>query len=294
VATRKKTTTKKKKTATKRASGTKSASRSATSTKKKRSKTSTRKAVTAKAGASRAKKTAKTAKTSPRKSSAKKTASTKAAAGRTAAATSKKKKAPSRRRAGGSRSSARQSGHSVAEAAATAAPDAKGYVFINGRRVRMISTKGLAARKKSRSAAAAAAAQEAKAETHQPVKSKLNRRDLERFRNLLLIKRAELVGDLSAMEAEALQSDGGNISHMPIHMADIGTDTYDQDFMLGMAETERQRLREIDAALGRIEDGTYGVCQMTGKPIPKARLNAKPWAKYTVEAARELERGWTA
>jgi RNA polymerase-binding transcription factor DksA len=78
---------------------------------------------------------------------------------------------------------------------------------------------------------------------------------------------------------------------MPIHMADIGTDTYDQDFMLGLAEAERRRLREIDAALGRIEDRTYGVCQMTGKPIPKARLNAKPWARYTIEAAREIERG---
>lgn len=292
MATRKKTTTKKKtkKTATKRASGRKSASRTATSTKKNRSKTSTRKAVTAKTGGSRAKKTAKT---SPHKSAAKKTASTKAAAGGSAAAPPKKK-APSRRRAGGSRSPARLSGHSVAEAAAAAAPDAKGYVFINGRRVRMISTKGLAARKKQRSAAQAAAAQEADAETRQPVKSKLTRRDLDRFRNLLLIKRAELVGDLSAMEAEALKSDGGNVSHMPIHMADIGTDTYDQDFMLGLAETERERLREIDAALARIEDRTYGVCQMTGKPIPKARLNAKPWAKYTVEAARELERGWSA
>ncbi len=78
---------------------------------------------------------------------------------------------------------------------------------------------------------------------------------------------------------------------MPIHMADIGTDTYDQDFILGLAETERQGLREIDEALQRIESRTFGICQMTGKPIPKARLNAKPWAKYTIEAAREVERG---
>jgi DnaK suppressor protein len=74
-------------------------------------------------------------------------------------------------------------------------------------------------------------------------------------------------------------------------MADIGTDTYDQDFMLGLAESERRRLREIDWALARIADRTYGVCQMTGKQIPKARLNAKPWARYTIEAAREIERG---
>ncbi|MCA9295505.1 MAG: TraR/DksA C4-type zinc finger protein, partial [Phycisphaerales bacterium] len=68
--------------------------------------------------------------------------------------------------------------------------------------------------------------------------------------------------------------------------------TYDQDFMLGMAESERKVLREIDDALRRIADKTYGVCQMTGEQIPTARLDAKPWAKYTVEAARQLENQW--
>ena len=79
---------------------------------------------------------------------------------------------------------------------------------------------------------------------------------------------------------------------LPIHMADIGTDTFDQDFTLSLAENERQQLREIDQSLQRIADGTYGVCQMTGKPIPKARLDAKPWAKYTIEAARIAEGQW--
>jgi RNA polymerase-binding transcription factor DksA len=91
------------------------------------------------------------------------------------------------------------------------------------------------------------------------------------------------------METEALRSGGGNLSHMPIHMADIGTDTFDQDFMLGLAATERDQLREIDAALYRITDRTFGVCIMTGEQIPKARLDAKPWAKYTIEAARMAE-----
>jgi RNA polymerase-binding protein DksA len=121
-----------------------------------------------------------------------------------------------------------------------------------------------------------------------PVKTKLPAKDLRYFRNLLLVKRAEIAGDLSAMEAAALQA-RGDFSSLPIHMADIGSDTYDQDFMLGLAESERRRIREIDEALQRIEDKTYGVCQMTGKQIPKARLNAKPWARYTVEAARMIE-----
>ena len=78
---------------------------------------------------------------------------------------------------------------------------------------------------------------------------------------------------------------------MPIHMADIGTDNYEQEFALGLMDSERKLLREIDAALGRIEKKTYGTCQGTGKPIAKARLEARPWAKHCVDYARMLEQG---
>jgi RNA polymerase-binding transcription factor DksA len=140
----------------------------------------------------------------------------------------------------------------------------------------------------------AAASKKAKAEettATKKVKTKLGRKELNHYRNLLLIKRAEVAGDLSAMEAEALRANADGMSHMPIHMADLGTDTYDQDFMLGLAETERERMREIDDALRRIQDRTYGVCELTGKPIPKMRLEAKPWARYTVQARMQLESG---
>ncbi|MCI0630477.1 MAG: TraR/DksA C4-type zinc finger protein [Phycisphaerales bacterium] len=180
----------------------------------------------------------------------------------------------------------------VAEAASDIRADSKGYVFINGRRVRMISTKGQLPIKKPRNNGASAEAEAAEQPPIKSIKTKLPRKDLNHYRDLLISKRRELIGDLNAMENEALRSGGGNLSHMPIHMADIGTDTYDQDFMLGLAAAERDQLREIDAALARIEDASYGVCQMTGKPIPKARLDAKPWAKYTIEAARKLEGQW--
>jgi RNA polymerase-binding protein DksA len=152
----------------------------------------------------------------------------------------------------------------------------------------MITSKGLTPAKKAKVAQQAAVAEVADAEPAKPLKTYLSRKELTHYRNLLVLKRKEIIGDLDAMEEAALTS-GGNLSHMPIHMADIGTDTYDQDFMLGLAESERQRLREIDEALGRIQNKTYGICQMTGNEIPKARLDAKPWAKYTIEAARELE-----
>ncbi len=173
------------------------------------------------------------------------------------------------------------------------APDANGYVIINGRRVRMMSVSTVPPPpvKKVRSRAKTASEPEPSEKNRKVVKTKLSRKDLDHYRTLLLIKRRELAGDLSAMEAQALRANGGQISHMPIHMADVGTDNFDQDFMLGMAETERERLREIDAALKRIEEKTYGICQMTDRVIPKTRLNAKPWARYTIEAARQIERG---
>ena len=170
-------------------------------------------------------------------------------------------------------------------------PDAQGYVVINGRRVRMISTKGLTIPKRSSSNHAAADREAASSTPKKPRKSRLSPKDLEIFRELLLLRRRQLAGDLTSMETEALRSGGGNASHMPIHMADIGTDTFDQDFMLGLAANERVLLKEIDEALERIDKGEYGICALTGNPIPKSRLNAKPWAKYTVEAARMVERG---
>jgi DnaK suppressor protein len=117
-------------------------------------------------------------------------------------------------------------------------------------------------------------------------------RDLEHFRSLLLAKRRELLGDMSSMEREALRSTtGSNLSNLPIHMADMGTDNYEQEFTLGLVEKDRVLLREINQALAKIHDGTYGVCEGTGKPISKARLEAQPWAKYSIEYARKLEMG---
>ena len=116
-------------------------------------------------------------------------------------------------------------------------------------------------------------------------------RELEHFRDLLLAKRGEIVGDMSAMEREALRTSGGsNLSTLPIHMADIGTDNYEQEFTLGLVETERKLLREINNALAKIQNGAYGICEGTGKPISKARLDVQPWARYSIEFAKQMER----
>lgn len=121
------------------------------------------------------------------------------------------------------------------------------------------------------------------------IKTHLDRKQLAHFRELLLEKRTDLVGDLSGMEDSALRYDRSNLSTMPQHMADMGSDSYDQDLTLGLMESERELLAEIDEALERIDQGTFGVCVETGKPINKARLEVKPWAKYCIEAARTHE-----
>jgi RNA polymerase-binding transcription factor DksA len=73
-------------------------------------------------------------------------------------------------------------------------------------------------------------------------------------------------------------------------MADAGTDTFDRDFALGMLSSEQDALYEIDEALNRIRDGTYGKCELTGKPIEAPRLEAIPWTRFSAAAEKQLER----
>ncbi len=123
---------------------------------------------------------------------------------------------------------------------------------------------------------------------------KLNARETEVFRQLLLEKRAEIVGDMNTLHSEAMNTSSaaaGDLSSMPIHMADLGTDNFEREFTLGLMEAERSLLREIDDALDRIRKGTYGLCMATGRPIGKARLKAQPWAKYCYEYMLQQEQG---
>lgn len=132
-------------------------------------------------------------------------------------------------------------------------------------------------------------------EEHRPLpKTRLTDIELDEFRQLLVRKRAELVDDLDSLEDEALKNKGagnGDHSTMPIHMADLGSDNWEQEFTLGLLASERALVCEINDALERIEDRTYGVCVGTRKRITKARLRAKPWAKYCIEYARAREEG---
>ncbi len=119
--------------------------------------------------------------------------------------------------------------------------------------------------------------------------SGLSKKERDAYRVLLLEKRADILGDVASLKDQAL-TDGGNLSNMPLHMADVGSDQYEQEAMLGLVESERKLLHEINEALHRLEQGTFGLCVETGKPIGKARLDITPWAKYCIEVVREREK----
>ena len=131
--------------------------------------------------------------------------------------------------------------------------------------------------------------------TKKSSKRSLGVTDRESFKSVLLLKRREILHNVFEIEGETLKKSrldaAGDLSSMPIHMADIGTDNYEQEFALDLMDGERKILLEIDEALERLEEGTYGICEGTGRPIPKARLKAQPWARYCVEYAKMVEEG---
>ncbi|MEI7835155.1 MAG: TraR/DksA family transcriptional regulator [Planctomycetota bacterium] len=127
------------------------------------------------------------------------------------------------------------------------------------------------------------------------IKCPLSKAELKEFQQILLQKRRALIGDMNGIEADALKGGRGgessDLSNMPTHPADVGTDNYEQEFTLGLLESERTLLAEINEALERIDAGTFGICAGTGKAISTARLRARPWAKYSIEYARLIEQG---
>jgi len=108
---------------------------------------------------------------------------------------------------------------------------------------------------------------------------------------MLIEKRNEILGSVTSMEAETLKRERSDLSNMPIHMADMGSDSYEIENTIGLMSSERKILVAINEALDRIENGTYGVCEGEGEPIPKARLEAIPWARYCVNCATLVEKG---
>jgi DnaK suppressor protein len=108
----------------------------------------------------------------------------------------------------------------------------------------------------------------------------------------LLQLRDAMVDSMAGVAQDTLRSraEGSEASAFGMHQADAGSDAYDRDFALSLLSQEQDALYEIDQALKRIEVGTYGKCEMSGKQIPRARLEAIPFARFTVECQSQLEK----
>jgi RNA polymerase-binding transcription factor DksA len=115
-----------------------------------------------------------------------------------------------------------------------------------------------------------------------------------RYFKLLIDLHNHLLGQLDQHSEDTLKrsskDDTGDLSSYGQHMADAGTDTFDRDFALSMVANEQEALSEIASAIQRIHDGTYGICEATGKPIAKDRLIAVPFTRYSAEALKEIEK----
>jgi len=127
-------------------------------------------------------------------------------------------------------------------------------------------------------------------EKAEKIVSPLSKHELNQFKTLLILRKKQLRGDVSKLESEALKDAGsGDLSSLPMHMADQGTDNFEQDITLGLMESEGEELQEIEEALDRIKENTYGVCDTCRKAIPKPRLKAIPYALLCVTCKAKEE-----
>lgn len=119
-----------------------------------------------------------------------------------------------------------------------------------------------------------------------PIAPKKVKPEWQKYYNLLLGLRDQLLNQKNGLVKDSAQQMPG----YSLHMADSGTDNFDRDFALSLLSADQDALYEIEEALKRIQKKTYGICELTGKSIPKARLEAIPWTRFTVGAQAQLER----
>jgi RNA polymerase-binding transcription factor DksA len=163
------------------------------------------------------------------------------------------------------------------------------------------SARAAAAHKPARKADAGKRAAKSSDKTHSPDPMRLlgtNHRErrldpfVKKQKEKLLQLRDAMVDSMAGVAQDTLRSraEGSEASAFGMHQADAGSDAYDRDFALSLLSQEQDALYEIDQALKRIELGSYGTCEMSGKPIPRARLEAIPFARFTVECQSQLEK----
>lgn len=126
------------------------------------------------------------------------------------------------------------------------------------------------------------------------MKNKLNKKDLAEYRKLITKRKNEIMDSISRISEDTLKKSqkdaSGDISGYSFHMADVATDNYDREFSLGLASNDRKFLYELEDALKRIEEGTFGICEECKSPVTKARLMALPYARLCLDCQQKREK----
>jgi len=123
------------------------------------------------------------------------------------------------------------------------------------------------------------------------VKNDLNKKEIEFYREQLLTMRAKIVGDLQHLESDSLKKSTEEMTGDHADILDTAQDEFEREFVLNLAANEQQILNKIDVALRKVKEGTYGICEKYGTPIPKKRLLAMPYAILSLKAQEEQEKG---
>ncbi len=245
---------------------------------------------------SKAKKTSKSPVKRPLKSPARRKPS--AQTGSAPSARSSRKKVGSKvasKTAPVSKSKAQTAKSTRTKASKPSAAKKGGKVSLKQAQVKTSSRKtGKSSKGASRPAPKAAPKAKAKAPAAQPAGKpiKFSQTFLDKQRHKLLVLKDAILDVIHGVARDNLhaRAEGSEASAFGLHQADAGSDAYDRDFALGQLSKDQDSLYQIDEALKRIELGTYGICEMSGKPILQRRLEVLPFARYTVECQAELEK----
>jgi RNA polymerase-binding protein DksA len=135
---------------------------------------------------------------------------------------------------------------------------------------------------------------EAKAAKETKAAKKMTKKDLQHFKEKLLLEKKRVFDEMGEIQQENLKTSiadqSGENSRYSYHLGDTASLAYGREFSMGLAERQQKYLEQIDEALQRISDGTYGTCLVTGDPIPIERLEEVPVAKYSVRGKEILEK----
>jgi len=126
------------------------------------------------------------------------------------------------------------------------------------------------------------------------VKKKFNKKELSFFKKIILKRKEEILDEIQHISEDTLKKSqkeaAGDISGYTYHMADVATDTYDREFSLGLASNVREALYELDDALKKIDEGTFGICEGCKSLITKVRLKAVPYTRLCVKCQKKKEK----